>query len=164
VAKLSGDYPNHPVVFTDSGGEISITAYTHDLKQLWQHGAKKKDHLGHYVYPADLNSDGIDKVSVSGLELDAAGKVLWNRYDLLDDNHDHCDSLRFRDLDGDGQQRTLSAGWVPGNVVEYDRPEVSRAGNLLSMTANAANIAAARAMFPEIKLLYANYIGSIAQS
>ncbi|MBK5290237.1 MAG: hypothetical protein JJE04_00900 [Acidobacteriia bacterium] len=109
AAKLSGDYPTNIVVFTDSGGEISITAYTKDLKQLWQHmEKKKKDHLGHYVYPVDLNNDGIDEVSVSGLVLNATGKVLWNRFDLLDDNHDHCDSLRFFDIDGDGQVEILA--------------------------------------------------------
>lgn len=109
VAHLSGNYPTDIVVYTDSGGESSITAYTKELKQIWQHvEKKKKDHLGHYVYPVDLNNDGIDEVSVSGLVLDAKGKVLWNRYDLLDDNHDHCDSLRFYDIDGDGQLEILA--------------------------------------------------------
>ncbi|HYP07536.1 MAG TPA: hypothetical protein VER03_14985 [Bryobacteraceae bacterium] len=109
VAKLSGDYPRHILAFTDSGGTISITAYTSDLKQEWQHVEnKKKDHLGHYVYAIDINKDGIDEVAVSGLMLDAKGKVLWSRFDLLDDNHDHCDSLRFHDIDGDGQLEILA--------------------------------------------------------
>ncbi len=76
VGRLAGDYPSNILAFTDSGGTISITAYTKDLRQLWQHvERKKKDHLGHYVYPIDLNQDGIDEVAVSHLLLDATGKV-----------------------------------------------------------------------------------------
>ena len=73
VAKLSGDYPTNIFAFTDSGGIISITAFSKELKQLWQHvERKKKDHLGHYVYAVDLNKDGIDEVLVtSALALDA---------------------------------------------------------------------------------------------
>ena len=109
VGKLSGDYPRNILVYTDSGGISSVTAYTSDLKQLWQHVEKKlKDHLGHYVYAVDLNKDGIDEVLVSGLALDASGKVLWSRYDLLDDNHDHMDSMKFYDIDGDGQLELLA--------------------------------------------------------
>lgn len=109
VAKLSGDYPGNIIAFTDSGGTISITAYTKDLRQLWQHvESRKKDHLGHYVYPVDLDKDGTDEVAVSALVLNASGKVLWNRFDLLDDNHDHCDSLRSHDVDGDGQMEVLA--------------------------------------------------------
>ncbi|MBK5292502.1 MAG: hypothetical protein JJE04_12605 [Acidobacteriia bacterium] len=42
-------------------------------------------------------------------------------------------------------------------------PKYVSLGNLLSMTASPANVASARALFPEIRLPYANYIGSIAQ-
>ncbi len=109
VANLTGDYPDHIIAFTDSSGTISITAYTRELKQVWQHvEMKKKDHLGHYAYPVDLDNDGIDEVVVSGLVLDSKGKVLWNRFDLLDDNHDHCDSFRFYDLTGDGHLELLA--------------------------------------------------------
>jgi hypothetical protein len=110
VARLNGDYPSSLLVFTDSGGTISITAYTKELTQLWQHVEKrKKDHLGHYVYAVDLNGDGIDEVVTSPpLVLDASGKMLWNRFDLFDDNHEHCDSFRFADIDGDGQLEILT--------------------------------------------------------
>ena len=102
VARLAPGAPRHLLAFTDSGGEISITAYTAGLERVWQHvEMKKKDHLGHYVYAVDLTGDGIDEVVASGLVLNAAGKPVWNRFDLLDDNHDHCDSFRFFDLDGD---------------------------------------------------------------
>jgi hypothetical protein len=88
---------------------ISITAYDRALRRLWQHvEERKKDHLGHYVYAADLDKDGIDEVVASPLVLNAAGKMLWNRFDLLDDNHDHWDSVRFHDLDGDGQVEILA--------------------------------------------------------
>jgi len=118
VARLSGGYPSHILVFTDSGGTISITAYTKELKQIWQHvESKKKDHLGHYVYAVDLNGDGIDEVVASILALDASGKMLWNRFDLLDDNHDHGDSFRFHDLDSDGRPEILSPASELGVLV-----------------------------------------------
>ncbi len=118
VANMSGVYPDSIIAFTDSGGTISITAFTRDLKQLWQHVEKrKKDHLGHYAYPVDLDNDGVDEVVTSALVLDARGKVLWNRFDLLDDNHDHCDSFRFQDLDGDGNLEILAPASELGVLV-----------------------------------------------
>ncbi len=109
VARLAGPRPSHLLVFTDSGGLITITAFDKDLKRLWQHVEKRlKDHLGHYVYAVDLTGDGIDEVLASPFALDASGRMLWNRFDLLDDNHDHFDSIRFHDLDGDGQLELLA--------------------------------------------------------
>ncbi len=122
VAKLNGDYPSNILVFTDSGGTISVTAYTKDLQQLWQHVEnRQKDHLGHYVYAVDLNKDGNDEVVVSPLVLDSNGRVLWNRYDLFDDNHEHCDSFRFYDIDGDGQLELLAPLSEAGVVVFRSR-------------------------------------------
>jgi len=118
VARLGGDYPAHILAFTDSGGAISITAYTWDLRQLWQHVEnRKKDHLGHYVYPVDLTQNGTDEVVASPFVLDAAGRVIWNRFDLFDDNHDHADSFRFHDLNGDGHQELLAPFSEVGVVV-----------------------------------------------
>ncbi len=109
VANLTGGYPSDIVVFTDAGNDYkSVTAYTADLKQRWtdiEH--LQKDHLGHYAYPVDVNGDGIDEVFVSGLALDSAGKKLWERRDILYDNHDHCDSFRFADINGDGRIEAL---------------------------------------------------------
>ena len=118
VAQLAGDYPGNILAFTDSGGTISITAYAADLRQLWQHvERRKKDHLGHYVYALDLNRDGVDEVVASPVVLDARGRVVWNRFDLFDDNHDHCDSFRFHDLDGDGELELLAPLSEAGVVV-----------------------------------------------
>ncbi|MFD2162161.1 FG-GAP repeat domain-containing protein [Paradesertivirga mongoliensis] len=104
IAKLTKDSPNELVVFTDYGGGMNINAYRADLTPLWQHvETRKKDNLGHYIYPVDLNKDGIDEVLIGSLLLDAKGKEIWNRFDLLNDNHDHADSYKFADVDKDGK-------------------------------------------------------------
>ncbi|HWV58629.1 MAG TPA: hypothetical protein VNZ57_14330 [Longimicrobiales bacterium] len=105
-----GGRPNHVVVFTDMGGEISIAAYDAELNQLWNHVEPRlKDHLGHYVYPVDVDGDGVDEVLVSALLLDAQGDVIWNRFDFFYDHHDHADSYRFADLNGDGRRELVAA-------------------------------------------------------
>jgi len=104
IAKLTKNAPNELVVFTDYGGAININAYNANLEILWQHTEnRKKDNLGHYIYPIDLNKDNIDEVLVGSLLLDSKGKEVWNRFDLLDDNHDHADSYKFADIDKDGK-------------------------------------------------------------
>lgn len=118
IGKLSPGYPSHIVVFTDPGDSKFIHAYTADLNLLWYHKESLlKDHLGHYPYPVDLNGDGIDEVVVSSLVLDASGKVLWNKFDMFNDNHDHADSFKFADLDGDGQVEIIAAFSDIGVVV-----------------------------------------------
>jgi hypothetical protein len=119
IARLHPGYPDNIIVFTDPGNTKSITAYDADLRQLWQHNENKlKDHLGHYPYPVDLNNDGIDEVAVSHLVLDAEGKVLWDRFDLFDDNHDHQDSLRFADINGDGRMEIMAPTSEIGVMVQ----------------------------------------------
>ncbi len=55
IAKLTIGAPNQLAVFTDYGGTMTISAYNADLKQLWMHTEqRKKDNLGHYIYPVDL--------------------------------------------------------------------------------------------------------------
>ncbi|MBI3209191.1 MAG: VCBS repeat-containing protein [Candidatus Solibacter usitatus] len=118
VGRMQKGYPSNLIVFTDSGGTISMTAYTKELKQLWQHVEhKKKDHLGHYIYPVDLDGDGIDEVVVSHLALNAKGETLWNRFDVFADNHDHADNMQFTDLDGDGKLEILAGVSDIGVVV-----------------------------------------------
>jgi hypothetical protein len=109
IAKFHPGYADNLVVFTDSGGVISVTAYDRDLNQVWQHTERrKKDFFGHYVYPVDLNGDGIDEVIVSHLCIDAKGKEIWNSYAIFDDNHDHMDAIEFFDIDGDGKPELLT--------------------------------------------------------
>lgn len=110
---------HHVVVYTDSGDEVSVTAYDARLGQLWDwRSAKRKDHLGHYVYPVDLDEDGVDEVLVGSLLLNAQGREIWNRFDLFYDHHDHADSYRFADLDGDGRREVVAAHSEVG-VVAY---------------------------------------------
>jgi hypothetical protein len=110
IAKFKPGYPDNILVFTDIGGTISITNYSADLKQVWKHTEnKKKDNLGHYVYPIDINQDGIDEVVAGSLVLDAKGKEMWNRFHIFYDNHDHVDAYSFADLDHDGKVELVAA-------------------------------------------------------
>lgn len=115
IAKLTEAPPNEIIVFTDMGGTANVNAFTHELKPLWAHTEqRKKDHLGHYVYPVDLNKDGIDEVLVGPLLLNANGKVIWEKFDLLFDNHDHADNYKFTDIDGDGETEIVTANSETG--------------------------------------------------
>jgi len=110
VARLNPGYPNNLVVFTDIGGTITIANYNADLKQVWMHTeSRKKDNLGHYVYPIDINRDGIDELATGSLMLDSKGNELWNRFKIFYDNHDHVDAYTFADIDKDGQVELLAA-------------------------------------------------------
>lgn len=107
VARLRPGYPQDIIVLTDSGGTISVSAYDDELRLLWRHTEmRKKDNLGHYIYPWDINGDGLDEVLVGALALGSDGAVLWNR--LEDDNNDHIDSMRFADIDDDGHDELIA--------------------------------------------------------
>ena len=104
IARFHPGRASDLVVLTDSGGVINVTAYDRELHQLWQHSERRqKDFFGHYVYPVDLNGDGLDEVVVSHLCLDSKGREIWNNYAMFDDNHDHMDAIEFIDLFGDGK-------------------------------------------------------------
>jgi hypothetical protein len=118
IAKLTPGAPNELAVYTDFGGTVNVCAYDANLKQLWIHTeTRKKDNLGHYIYPMDLNGDGIDEVLVGSLLLDSKGKEIWNRFDLLPDNHDHADSYKFADVNHDGKVDIVTANSEAGVFV-----------------------------------------------
>jgi len=109
IARFHPGYADNLLVFTDSGGTISLTAYDLELKQIWQHSEqRKKDFFGHYIYPIDLNGDGIDEVLLSHLCLDSKGNTIWNNYAMFDDNHDHMDAMEFFDINGDGKLELIT--------------------------------------------------------
>ena len=109
VAKFHpGDGPDTLLVLSDTGGLISLTAYDKDLNMLWQHAEhRQKDYFGHYIYPYDVNGDGIDEVIISHLCLDANGHEVWNNSRYFQDNHDHMDAMEFLDINGDGKPELM---------------------------------------------------------
>ncbi|HWA08189.1 MAG TPA: FG-GAP-like repeat-containing protein [Opitutaceae bacterium] len=120
VAKLHPGYPDSLLVYTDSGGIVSLNAYGPNLNLLWSYSHPRlKDYHGHYIYPVDINGDGIDEVYISHVMLDAHGHEIWNNYSLFPDNHDHVDSARFIDFNGDGKLE-LVAGQSDVGTVMYD--------------------------------------------
>lgn len=116
IGKLTSGDPNEIVAFTDMGSTtIRVDAYDSKLTHLWNHTEnRRKDNLGHYVYPVDLDEDGVDEVLVGSLLLDSNGKEIWNRFDLLDDNHDHADNYKFADINGDGKKDIITANSETG--------------------------------------------------
>jgi hypothetical protein len=120
IAKTHEGYPDTLLVYTDSGGTVSLTAFGPTLNQLWSYSHPRlKDYHGHYIYPIDINKDGIDEIYISHVMLDANGKELWNNYAEFPDNHDHVDSARLVDLKGDGKLELVTGQSDVGTVV-YD--------------------------------------------
>ena len=111
VAKFhrQSDGPDTLLVLSDTGGLITLTAYDPDLHQIWQHSEPRaKDYFGHYIYPYDVNGDGVDEVLISHLCLDANGKEVWNNAKYFQKNNDHMDAMEFFDINGDGKPELLS--------------------------------------------------------
>ena len=110
VAKFhkDADGPDTLLVLSDTGGLISLTAYDKDLNQIWQHSEpREKDYFGHYIYPFDVNGDGVDEVIISHLCLDANGKEVWNNAKYFQKNNDHMDAMEFFDINGDHKPELL---------------------------------------------------------
>lgn len=127
IAKLHPGYPDSLIVYTDSGGTVSINAYGPTLNLLWSYSHPRlKDYHGHYIYPFDIDGDGLDEVYVAHVMLDHNGHELWNNYAEFPDNHDHIDSARIMDLNGDGKLELITGQSDVGTVM-YD----ARTGKLL---------------------------------
>lgn len=115
VAQLSSGRPNELVVLTNNtkrpgGGTITVTAYNHKLQPLWQHKKTdlKKNHYGHYPYPFDLTGDDLDEVVAGHVVLKPSGDLIWD-HTSDHQHHDHPDSMRFPDLNGDQQPEIVAA-------------------------------------------------------
>ncbi len=111
VAKFHKDSggPDTLLVLSDTGGLISLTAYDYQLRQLWQHAEpRQKDYFGHYIYPYDVNGDGVDEVFISHLCLDSQGNEVWNNAKYFEKNNDHMDAMEFFDINGDGKPELLT--------------------------------------------------------
>jgi len=122
VAKFhkESDGPDTLLVLTDTGGLITLAAYDKDLNELWRHAEHRdKDYFGHYIYPYDVNGDGIDEVTISHLCLDANGKEVWNNAKYFEKNNDHMDAMEFFDINGDGKPELL-AGQSDVGTVAYN--------------------------------------------
>ena len=118
IARLAPGHPANLVVLCDSGDAMAVAAYGPQLRELWRvDKTLRKDHLGHYVYPRDVTGDGIDEIFVSHIAFDAAGREVWNNLKVFPVHHDHADSYRFGDLDGDGRIEAMAATSDIGMVV-----------------------------------------------
>ncbi|MDP9040322.1 MAG: hypothetical protein M3O02_13805 [Acidobacteriota bacterium] len=122
VAKFHKESPaaDTLLVLSDTGGLISLTAYDKDLNQVWQHAEpRQKDYFGHYIYPYDVNGDGVDEVVISHLCLDAQGHEVWNNSRYFQKNNDHMDAMEFFDVTGDGRAELL-VGQSDVGTLAYD--------------------------------------------
>lgn len=110
IAKFGPGRAEHVIVYSDTGGQIVINAYDTELQLVWSHTERKlKDHLGHGLYAVDVDGDGSEEIVLSGIVLDAKGEVVWDRFDIFDDNHDHFDQIRFADLNNDGRLEEVAS-------------------------------------------------------
>jgi hypothetical protein len=90
--------------------DVRITAYTHDLKLLWDCNDFQEDGtVGmHSLNVADIDGDGKDEVAFGATMLDDDGTLLWRLpYSPLFANgggdRDHVDEAELGDVDGDGK-------------------------------------------------------------
>ena len=103
VANTDGIYPASLLLYSDCGKFMTYGIYDKELNEVWRHEVNtKKDHLGHYFYAHDFTGDGIDEIVGGWRVIDKDGNILWSRLEDIYDNHDHVDSYRFADMDGDG--------------------------------------------------------------
>ena len=108
VANTDGKYPASILLYSDCGNFQTYGIYDKECKEVWRHEVyKKKDHLGHYFYAHDFDKDGIDEIVGGWRVVDAKGNILWSRLEDIYDNHDHADSYRFADMDGDGTDEVV---------------------------------------------------------
>ena len=118
IANLDGKSPKGIIVYSDCGGYVTLAAYDSSLNRLWaQEGACRKDFMGHYIYPRDLNGDGIDEILWGWSLLDRDGNEIWDCMPDIYDHHDHTDSFTFADINGDGKDEIIIAAGDLGTQV-----------------------------------------------
>jgi hypothetical protein len=91
-----------PVILVEDGlatgrqsqGYDEIRAFDPELNELWM---ARTPHAGHYLFPYDLDQDGVTDVILAGKHvLDARGRLLWT---MSGWGRDHVDSLAAGDID-----------------------------------------------------------------
>lgn len=118
IANTDGVYPSSILLYSDCGRFATYGIYDSSLNEVWRHRTQtRKDHLGHYFYALDLDGDGKDEIVGGWRVLDAEGNILWSRLEDIYDNHDHADSYKFADMDGDGREEIIIAACDLGGQV-----------------------------------------------
>ena len=103
IANTDGVYPASVLLYSDCGQFQTYGIYDKTLNEVWRHEVHtRKDHLGHYFYAHDFDKDGIDEIVGGYRVVDAKGNIIWSKLEDIYDNHDHADTYRFADMDGDG--------------------------------------------------------------
>ena len=134
LANLRGTGVRDIVILTGTGNHpsVSISAFTGDLKHLWNaRGFFEDGGVGsHCLNVADIDNDGKDEIAFGTTMLDHDGKVLWRLpytplFNRGGGDSDHVDEAELGDLDGDGR---LEIFYASGTLLDArsGKPHLTR--------------------------------------